>query len=68
MPGKLVQLCRLLRQQLLRLGQQPPRILQGLLDFQAQALLLELGIEVFQGAQAVTLHTLEALQGRQIGF
>jgi len=66
LPGKFVKLGVLFREQLLRLGQQAPRIFKGFLGFEAQRLFLEMHIEAFQRPQTIVLHAPEALHGSQM--
>ncbi|MNO75825.1 hypothetical protein D3C76_668870 [compost metagenome] len=68
MPGELVEFGVLFHEQLLGLREQAPRILKGFLGLQAQGVILEMHIEVLQCAQAVALHALESLHGRQVRF
>ena len=66
LPGEFVEFGVFLAEQLLRLGEQTSRIFQRLERFQAQRMLLQVHIEIFQCAQAVVLHAFEALHGRQV--
>ncbi|MNS25626.1 hypothetical protein D3C72_575240 [compost metagenome] len=68
MPGELVEFGVLFHEQLLGLREQAPRILKGFLGLQAQGVILEMHIEILQCAQAVALHALESLHGRQVRF
>ncbi|MNO76527.1 hypothetical protein D3C76_676010 [compost metagenome] len=53
---------------MLGLSQEPAGIFEGFPGFEAQGLVLEMDVEVFQGPQAVALHALEPLHGGQVRF
>ncbi|MNP35810.1 hypothetical protein D3C76_1291590 [compost metagenome] len=68
LPAEFVKVGGLLLQDVLGFHQQPLRLGQCFQHRQALAAAFQLGLQAIEGAHALAVHALEALQGGQIGF